>query len=78
MSKLEKNLEYQRKVQGDSEELREVLKIRQFLIDTTGHVWSSQWQLLVDVTFEGFPSSRRFYRPSKLYYDLKERILKEK
>jgi len=31
-----------------------------------GHVWESQWNPLVDITFKGFPNTERRYTPSNL------------
>jgi hypothetical protein len=33
-----------------------------------GSVWDSKWKPLTDVTFEGFPSSNRRYKPSAMGY----------
>jgi hypothetical protein len=33
-----------------------------------GNVWSSKWNGLTDVTFEGFPSDKRKYKPSSIGY----------
>lgn len=33
-----------------------------------GQVWSSNWQLLTEVIFKGFPSNERRYKPSGLGY----------
>lgn len=33
-----------------------------------GHVWDSQWSPLVSVTFKGFPSDERRYKPTPIGY----------
>lgn len=33
-----------------------------------GSVWSSQWSILTQVKFKGFPSSERIYKPSPIGY----------
>ena len=32
--------------------------------DKDGRVWSSRWEPLVDVTYKGFPSDERTYKPN--------------
>lgn len=33
-----------------------------------GHVWDTEWRVLVNVSYKGFPSSERTYRPSSIGY----------
>jgi hypothetical protein len=42
------------------------IEIYNYLKDTDkdGCVWSSRWTPLVDVTFKGYPSSERSYKPT--------------
>jgi len=37
-------------------------------MDKDGCVWSSKWGPLTDVTFEGYPSDKRRYKPSSIGY----------
>ena len=48
-------------------EAEDCLLIYNTLIDTTGHVWDSDWRTLTSVWVEGkYPNSKRFYKPSPL------------
>lgn len=38
------------------------------LKERTGHVWTSQWNLLVDTKFKGYPSDARTFKPSSIGY----------
>ena len=67
MSKLYDSLMNQQKDHPNTE----IFEIYEFLKNTTGGVWSSQWQIFTKVTFEGFPSYKRWYEPSPLWYNLK-------
>lgn len=44
-------------------EAKECLLIYNTIIETTGHVWESDWRPLTSVWFE---ASKRFYKPSAL------------
>jgi hypothetical protein len=33
-----------------------------------GSVWSSQWSLLIETKFQGFPSDNRTFKPSEIGY----------
>ena len=37
-------------------------------MDKDGAVWSSKWQPLTDVTYQGFPSDKRRYKPNAIGY----------
>lgn len=37
-------------------------------MDKDGCVWSSKWSPLTEVTFEGFPSDKRRYKPNNIGY----------
>ena len=39
-----------------------------------GHVWNSQWRVLVDITFIGFPSGKKRFKPSAIGYVFLEGI----
>jgi len=54
--------------QDDGEDKTEVLKIYNKLISLDGHVWSSDFDVLVKTSFIGkYPNYRRYYSPSKVY-----------
>lgn len=51
------------------QDAEDCLKIYNKLLELDGKsVWSSQWQLLTDTKFKGFPSDDRMYKPSKIGY----------
>lgn len=54
---------------GNKKDAEDCLKIYNKLKElNNGSVWSSQWQTLTEVTFKGFPSSERTYKPSSIGY----------
>lgn len=63
MGKLYDRLKKQLKTEHVSD-ANKCLKIYNYLKDTTGHVWESQWNPLVTVTFKGF--NERIYKPSSI------------
>lgn len=64
MGKLYDNLKKQLKT-SNKEDAEKCLKIYNYLKDTTGGVWESNWNPLVTVKFEGtYPNSTRIYKPS--------------
>lgn len=44
------------------QDAEDCLIIYNYLEDTTGGVWSSNWNPLVQVTFKGFPGDVPFYK----------------
>lgn len=51
------------------QDAKDCLKIYNKLLELDGKsVWSSQWQLLVDTKFKGFPSDDRTFKPNKIGY----------
>lgn len=51
------------------QDAEDCLKIYNKLLELDGKsVWSSQWQLLVDTKFKGFPSDDRRFKPNKIGY----------
>ena len=63
MDKLQKQLNTEYK-----QEAEDCIKIYNYLKETTGRVWRSQWNQLTDITFKGLPSDERRYRPSNVGY----------
>lgn len=62
LDRLEKQLNTEYK-----QDAEECIKIYNKLKElNNGSVWESQWNLLVDVTFKGFPSNERRYKPNKI------------
>jgi hypothetical protein len=68
MGKLLDNLNKQLKTEY-KQDAEDCLKIYNKLKEMDGgSVWDSKWKPLTDVTFEGFPSSNRRYKPSAMGY----------
>ncbi len=68
MGKLNKYLKLQLTSEYKQDAL-DCIKIKNKLKElNNGHVWSSQWSILVNVIFKGFPSDERRYKPSKIGY----------
>lgn len=69
MGKLYDNIIKQQKEHPNEE----VIEIYEFIkeLNGDGKVWSGQWNMLTDVTFKGWPSDIRWYRPSKLWNEMK-------
>lgn len=45
------------------------LRIYNHLRETTGHVWESQWNVLVSTSFKGgYPNYERTFKPTSLGY----------
>lgn len=62
MVRLEKQLTTEHK--KDAEECIKIYNKLKEMYD--GKVWSSNWTPLTDVTFKGYPSSERRYKPSSI------------
>lgn len=67
MGKLLNRLEKQLKTEN-KKDAEDCLIIYNHLKDTTGHVWESEWRLLVDTRFKGFPSDERTFKPTSIGY----------
>ena len=65
MGKLLDRLNLQLKT-GYKKDAEECLLIYNWLKETTGHVWSSEWTKLTDVSFKGYPSDERRYYVSQI------------
>lgn len=77
MGKLMTRLEQQLKTEykKDAEDCIEIYnKIKEM---SNGHVWSSQWEQLTYVTFKGFPSDERRYKPNNIGYVFLKGIRKD-
>jgi len=62
MSKILRNIARQEADEGNTEDLQQVKKIYDLLIKKTGHIWNSQWSVLVNTKFVGkYPNSHRYY-----------------
>jgi len=73
MSKVNKYL----KLQLDTEfkkDAENCIKIKNKLKELEGAVWSSEWRILVNVIFKGYPYDDRIYKPSKIGYIFLEGI----
>lgn len=67
MGKLLDRLEEQLKTKY-KKDAEDCLKIYKYLLETTNSVWQSDWSCLVTVIFEGFPSDKRRFKPTKIGY----------
>jgi len=65
MGKLMDRLQKQLKTEHE-QDARDCIEICDYLLETTGHVWGSQWDSLTTVTFKEFPSHERWYRPNNI------------
>jgi hypothetical protein len=66
MGKLYDSLQRQLKTE-DKHDAEKCLKLYNYLKDTTGSVWESNWNPLTTVRFEGiYPNSTRIYKPSSI------------
>lgn len=62
--RLEKQLETDHK-----KEAEDCIQLYNYLKEqNNGHVWQSQWSAITTVTFKGFPSDDRWYRPNDIGY----------
>ena len=50
------------------QDAEDCIKIYNYLVNTTGHVWESNWRPLVDTIFKGFPSDERRFKPTATGY----------
>ncbi len=50
------------------QDAEDCLKIYNHLLETTSHVWESNWCPLVDTIFKGFPSDERRFKPTTIGY----------
>ena len=72
MGKLMNRLQRQLKNPGHKKDAENCIKIYNWIKETDpeGRVWSSRWNLLVDVKFKGFLSNERTYSPNIMGYTL--------
>ncbi len=64
MDRLQKQLTTDKK-----KEAEDCLKLYEYLKEKdNGHVWGSRWESLTTVTFKGFPSDERWYKPNDIGY----------
>ena len=65
MTRLEQQLNTEHK-----QEAQDYIKIYNYLKkqDKDGCVWSSKWDSLTEVTFKGYPSDARWYKPNHIGY----------
>jgi len=64
MSRLVERLQKQLLIPEYKKNAEECIEIYNWIksTDKDGRVWSSRWEPLVDVIFEGFPSDKRIYK----------------
>lgn len=66
MGKLLDSLNRQLKTEHKND-AEDCLKIYNYLKETTGHVWESDWEPLASVRFEGtYPNYKRIYKPTSI------------
>ena len=70
MGKLNNRLQKQLSSEEHKKDAEDCLKIYNHLIEVTGHVWDSEWRVLVSTKFKGFPSNERTYKPTSIGYTL--------
>ena len=59
----------QKQLLGENkQDAEDCLQIYNHLKETTGHVWESEWRVLVSTRFKGFPSDERTFRPTAIGY----------
>lgn len=70
MGKLYNNLQKQLKIEEYKKDAEDCLKIYKKLEEMSGgHVWESEWLILVKTTFTGLqPCAKRIYKPSEIGY----------
>lgn len=61
LTHLEKQLQTEYK-----QDAEDCMKIYNYLLSTTGHVWSSNWTPLVRTIYKGFPSDHRRFEPTSV------------
>ena len=65
MGKLFDRLQKQLKTEY-KQDAEDSLMIYNHLLEKTGHVWESEWKVLVDTIFKGFPSDERRFKPTTI------------
>jgi hypothetical protein len=63
LDRLEKQLTTEYKKDAE-----DCLKIYNYLKETTGSVWESEWRPLVSIVFKRFPSDERRFKPTNIGY----------
>ncbi len=67
MGKLMDRLQHQ--LQTDlKQDAEDCLKLYNYLKESTGGVWQSNWTPLVQTKFKGFPSNQRTFKPTPIGY----------
>ena len=66
MGKLFDRLQKQLLITEHKEDAENCLKIYNYLKEKTGNVWESEWRILVNTTFKGFPSNERTFKPTSI------------
>jgi hypothetical protein len=59
------------------QDAEDCLKIYNYLKETTGHIWQSEWTPLVTTIFKGYPSDERRFKPTAIGYIFLKGINKE-
>ena len=67
MGKVREALKKQLKTEY-KQDAEDCIKIYDYLLETTGHVWESEWRVLVSTNFEGFHSNGRRFKPTVIGY----------
>jgi hypothetical protein len=59
----------QKQLSGEhKQDAEDCLRIYNHLKETTGHVWESEWRILVSTIYKGFPSDERRFKPTTIGY----------
>ena len=68
MGKLHDRLQKQL-LEEHKQDAEDCLQIYNHLKDTTGHIWESEWRVLVNTTFTGrYPNNERTFKPTAIGY----------
>jgi len=67
MGKLIENLQKQLNTEY-RDDANECIQIYDPLNEITGHVWDTNWRVLVSVIYKGYPSNEKRYKPTKIGY----------
>jgi hypothetical protein len=70
MGKLLKRLQKQLSSEEYRKDAENCLKLYDHLKEISGHVWDSEWRILVSTKFKGYLSEERIYKPTTIGYTL--------
>lgn len=78
MGKLYECLQKQTQIEENRKDAEDCIKIYNYLKDSTGGVWESQWNTLTTVTYKGvYPNSVMIYKPNEVGRTFLEGMVKK-